>query len=250
MPKIIKRGSPEGEVSQYHLQTDLMEMARQMAMAERTQHPDGEEDYIPPEAPLDKALRQVEEILDVARQEAIEIKAEAREKGFKQGEAEGMEDGYRQAYNENIKKMEADRENVLKQVKESIAEMEVLKQELLDQHLNELRDIAVAIAEKIMRVGLQSSGDVIKRMIISATEKLTKTQWVKIYISKYDAELMAEGDTALLRSLSYLSDNIKIITMEGEEQGTCIIELPKGIIDASINTQMENIRGILNNVQL
>lgn len=248
MPKIIKRGSPEGEVSQYHLQTGLMEMARQMT--EVKQHPAGEEEYKPPEAPLDKALRQVEEILDVARQEAIEIKEEAREKGFKQGEAEGKEDGYRQAYNENLKKMEADREIVLNQVKESIAEMEVLKQELLDQHLNELRDIAVAIAEKIMRVGLQSSGDVIKRMIISATEKLTKTQWVKIYISKYDAELMAEGDAALLRSLSYLSDNIKIITMEGEEQGTCIIELPKGIIDASINTQMENIRGILNNVQL
>lgn len=248
MLKIIKNGSPGGEVSQYHLQTDLMEIAQKMA--ESKQRPPGEEEYKPPEAPIDKALRQVEEILEVARQEAEKIKEEARDTGFKQGEAEGWEDGYWQAYNENIKKLEADRENVLNEVKQSITEMETLKKELLDKHLDELRDVAVAIAEKIMRVGLQSSGDIIKRMIISATEKLTKTQWVKIYISKYDAELMAEGDAALLSSLSYLSDNIKVITMEGEEQGTCIIELPKVIIDASINTQMENIRGILNNVQL
>lgn len=247
MPKIIKQGSSGSGVSQYHLQSDLMELAKKMA--EEKLNPSGECEEKPPE-PMELALKQVEEILDVAREQAVQIGEEARKAGYEQGKKEGLEDGYWQSYNENSQKLKADREKILEAVQDSIAEMEVLKRELLDRHLEELRDIAVAIAEKVMRVGLQSSGDIVKRMIVSATEKLTKTQWVKIYISKYDAELMVEGDSGLLKSLSYLSDNIKIITMDGEEQGTCIIELPKGIIDASINTQMENIKGILNNVQL
>lgn len=248
MPKIIKQGSSESGVSQYNLQSNLMELSRKMA--EEKQKPPGEREEPIQIAPMDEALKRAEEILDVAREEAAKIKEEARTNGFEEGLREGREDGYWQAYNENSQKLQAERDEIANEVHESITEMEALKQELLDKHLDELRDIAVAIAEKIMRVGLQSSGDVIKRMVVSATEKLSKTQWVKIYISKYDAELMVEGDAGLLKSLSYLSNNIKIIAMEGEEQGTCIIELPKGIIDASINTQMENIRGILNNVQL
>ena len=58
-----------------------------------------------------------------------------------------------------------------------------------------------------------------------------------------------EVDTEFLEALSGLSDNIKIITMDNGEDGTCIIELPDEIIDASVGTQLENIKDILNNVR-
>ena len=41
---------------------------------------------------------------------------------------------------------------------------------------------------------------------------------------------------------------MKIVVME-EEPGTCIIELPSEIIDLSTGTQLENIRGILENAR-
>ncbi len=50
-----------------------------------------------------------------------------------------------------------------------------------------------------------------------------------------------------MKTLSDLSSNVKIIKMENEEQGTCILELPDEIVDLSVNTQMANIRELLDN---
>lgn len=43
---------------------------------------------------------------------------------------------------------------------------------------------------------------------------------------------------------------MKIIMMENSEEGTCIIELPDEIVDASVSTQLENIKDVLNNARL
>ena len=87
-------------------------------------------------------------------------------------------------------------------------------------------------------------------MIVSATEKLKKTTWVKIYINKCDYELMMEADADLIDELSHLSDNIKFIVMDKEDSGNCIIEMPEEIVDVSVNTQIENIKDILENVRV
>ena len=43
---------------------------------------------------------------------------------------------------------------------------------------------------------------------------------------------------------------MKIVMMEEAEEGTCIIEMPNEIIDASAATQLENVKDILNNARL
>ena len=87
-------------------------------------------------------------------------------------------------------------------------------------------------------------------MIISATEKLKKTAWVKIYMDKYDYDMMMEADAGVIDELSHLSDNIKFIVMDKEDRGSCIIEMPEEIVDVSVNTQIENIKDILENVRI
>ena len=87
-------------------------------------------------------------------------------------------------------------------------------------------------------------------MIISATEKLKKTAWVKIYIDKYDYDMMMEADADVIDELSRISDNVKFIVMDKETSGSCIIEMPEEIVDVSVNTQLENIKDILENVRL
>ncbi len=108
----------------------------------------------------------------------------------------------------------------------------------------------MAIGEKVIHISLKSSGEVIKQMIVAATEKLKKTAWVKIYIDKYDYDMMMAADADVLEELSHLSDNIKFIVMDKEEDGSCIIEMPEEIVDISVNTQIENIRDILENIRI
>ena len=121
------------------------------------------------------------------------------------------------------------------------------KEKCLREYLEELKDIAVAVAEKVIHISLRSSGSVISRMIEAETEKLQKMDWVKIYMEKEDYETMVQADGHLAEKLSRLSDNVKFIVMEDGKCGSCIIEMPDGIIDMSVDTQLENIHRLVGN---
>ena len=146
-------------------------------------------------------------------------------------------------YEKELRSFQEDMRRALKSVEEA-------KERCLRNYLDELKDCAIAIGEKVIQISLRSSGEVIRQMIISATEKLKKTAWVKIYIDKGDYDMMMEGDADIIDELSRLSDNIKFIVMDKEDNGNCIIEMPEEIVDVSVNTQIENIKDILENVRV
>lgn len=250
LPNIIKSDQSGREYQMYEFRDNLEELEKIIEEARKLNPGIVGQYKTREELEMEEALNKSQEILDVARAESEKIRQEAYEKGYEKGLKEGKEDGYWQAYNENTQLLKEDRDSIMDEVEETINSVKVEKQALLDNYLEDLKNISIAIAEKVIQISLKTSGDIIKRMIVSATEKLKKTEWAKIYISKYDVDLMTEGDAQILNSLSYLSDNIKVIMMDREESGTCIIELPKEIIDISVNTQLENIKDILNNAQL
>ena len=101
------------------------------------------------------------------------------------------------------------------------------------------------MAEKVIHVSLKSSDEIIKRMILSATEKLKRREWVQIYVADCDIKGVSQSDPMLAAALSSLSDHIKIVPMREAEAGTCIVEMPDEIIDASASTQLENIRSVI-----
>ena len=130
-------------------------------------------------------------------------------------------------------------------LEKALIEINKEKEKCLREYLEELKDIAVAVAEKVIHISLRSSGSVISRMIEAETEKLQKMDWVKIYMEKEDYETMVQADGHLAEKLSRLSDNVKFIVMEDGKCGSCIIEMPDGIIDMSVDTQLENIHRLV-----
>ena len=115
----------------------------------------------------------------------------------------------------------------------------------MDDNVEELRDLAIAIAEKVVCVSLKSSSEVIGRMIQTAVDKRKRREWAHIYIAECDAKYFTKVPAALTAALSSLSDRVRIIPMADDEAGTCIIEMPDEIIDASAATQLNNIRTLL-----
>lgn len=194
---------------------------------------------------LAEARRKADQILKDARDQAEYL----REQGYKEGKEAGQEDGFREAYEEQHVLVDQELKRLQKNIADIVDDVSLEKEKLLEQYVDDLKRISLAVAEKIIQTSLQSSGDIVKRMILSATDKIRKKQWAKIYITKCDTGVSMEVDTEFLEALSGLSDNIKIITMDNGEEGTCIIELPDEIIDASVGTQLENIKDILNNVR-
>jgi len=210
---------------------------------EKVEYPDAAVVY-------EDALRQAQEVLDQAREEAEIVLQEAREKGHKEGYEAGFEEGRQKAYEDHKTELDAKMDEFQTTMGLTIKSVTDEKEKILEKYIDDLKKVTMTIAEKVIQTSLKSSGEIIKRMIVAAAGKLKKTQWVKIYVSQKDAGLMVQGDTGLLNELSHISGNVKIVAMEHAEDGTCIIELPEEVIDVSVNTQLENIKGILNNARL
>ena len=197
----------------------------------------------------DKLLReakvQADKILDQAREDARKeadgIRAAARESGYQEGYGDGLERGSREAH-ESMELRAADWEaEVAKFLERAGAEMD----RQLDDNVEELRDLAMAIAEKVVGISLKSSSDVICRMIQNAIDKKKRREWVHIYISECDAKGLGQIPASLSAALTALSGRVRLIPIAEDEPGTCIIETPDEIIDASAATQLNNIRGLL-----
>lgn len=256
--RILKAGTPQEEIvavgneavfKTFHLTIPEPEKAENNVEAEKEQ-----EEYIEPEpSPADVLLQETivktEALLENARIKADEISSQAYQEGFEQGREDGLKAGRKEAWEAEQETVNQKIRQLEDQIAQYVTDMENLKDKILEEYLDDLKDISLAIGEKIVQTSLKSSGDVVKKMIIAATEKLKKTAWAKIYVAPVGNEMDIQGDAQLLKELSKLSDNVKIVVMDDAEAGTCVIELPHEIIDISTGTQMENIRDILNNAR-
>ena len=209
-----------------------------------------------PSGPVQYAQLQAELILKRAREEAEELLANARAAAKAEQEEirmgardEGYREGYAQGIGKAMEDAQRDKEAVAarmeKEVQAFLEKADMAREEVLLQARDELLDLCIAVAEKVVRVSLKSSSEVIVRMIQTATERLKRQEWVHIYISGCDTKGVAQISPALTTALGALSQHVKIIPMGDDEGGTCIIETPEEIIDASVSTQMTNIRDLL-----
>lgn len=209
-----------------------------------------------PETPVHYAQLQAELILNKAREEAEELLVRAREQVMQEQEEiragardEGYRDGYAQgtakAMSDAVRDREATAARLEKEVKAFLEKASLAREEMILQSRDELVELCLAVAEKVVRVSLKSSSEVIVRMIQTATERMKRQEWVHIYISGCDVRQLSKISPALTSTLGALSQHIKIIPMGDGEDGTCIVETPEEIVDASISTQMSNVRDVI-----
>ena len=194
---------------------------------------------------LAQARREGEALLEQARaqaqQEAQDVREAARQEGYRQG----YEDGMKKAQIEGAAAMERQRSEQAQEVKTFLEQADRAREDLLEKTQDELCDLSIAVAEKIIHISLKSSREVIARMIQMATERLKRREWVRIYVGGCDARELSQITPELTTALAGLSDHIKLIPLADDESGTCIIEMPDEIIDASVSTQIHNLRDIL-----
>lgn len=262
-PKAEEFFLPTAEELQDDRMVDVLPEPEEEPIPELPEEPVVEEKE--PENPVSYAQLQAESILRDARREAAEImektraeaeaqaeqiREQARQEGFEQGMAEGVARGMDQAMEECTRMQEAKAAELEEQVEHFLSRASDRIDGLLDSYLDELRDLAISVAEKVVCVSLRSSEGVIGRMIQNAIEKRKRREWAQIYIAECDVKRITPIPASLASALSALSDRVRIVPMADDEAGTCIIEMPDEIIDASASTQIKNIRTMLNKTPL
>ncbi len=198
---------------------------------------------------IQDAKAQAEQIIREAEEQAQKQIQEARqqavENGYKDGFQQGIQEGTAKAMQESMEARAELAQQLSDEVEAFLEKGNRALDKQLDDNLDDLRDLALAVAEKVICISLKSSSDVIGRMIQTAVDKRKRREWVHIYISECDAKRLTTLPPALTAALAELSDRVRIIPMADDEEGTCIIECPDEIIDASAATQVQNIREML-----
>lgn len=202
---------------------------------------------------LAKTKKESQEIMKKAKIESEQMRKNAQEEGHKNGYDTGNKKGYDEGYTqgkdrllkENAELMTNGTIAFFNELQFVLKDVEKIQNQLVKSNIDQMKEVSLAVAEKIIQVSLQSSGEVIRKMIVSATDKILDKAWAKIYVSKLDSALLIEMNVDLIKELSYLSPHIKIEVIDNATYGTCIIELPDQMIDASINTQFDKIKDVI-----
>lgn len=208
--------------------------------------------------PIDETAAQIEEMLRAAEEQAAQIIEKAREEAkaeaeriYEEARESGREDGYREGTEQALAEGRLEQEKFAAKMQEDVdkflEQAGVMLDRQLDENVNELRDLAIAIAEKVVCISLRSSTEIIGRMVQAALDKRKHREWIHIYISESDAKRMSQIPASLTAAVSGISDRVRIIPMQDDDSGTLVIEMPDEIIDASASTQLGNIRGLLSN---
>lgn len=246
LPRIMKQPEEEEKIRPYDFFSGFTIQNKEEPEEEQEEPVEQTAQEISPDEYIRQAEEKAEQILSDAREQAEIL----REQGYAEGRKLGYEEGVRDAYEEQRAILDKEIRALQTDIADVIRSVSVEKEKLMETVVDDLKKISLAVAEKIIQTSLQSSEDIIKRIILAATDKMKKRQWAKIYITKCNTGISLEADVEFLERLAQLSDNVKIITMDNAEEGTCIIELPDEVIDASVGTQLENIKDIINNARV
>lgn len=200
-------------------------------------------------------------------EECAQMKIKSYEEGFNQGLAEGKKEGkeigYQEGYGEGLRKTEEERQKLLEdkqkmleeiqkaneakenELKQMLEAVENKKEEILQRFEEGIQNLAITIAEKVIRKEVSLNEKAIRAIVLDVLDSYRNQEWIKISVSPNSAELLVKADCSLAEELKEISNNVKIVSSPELQDGDCRIELPDRLIDAGVQTQMEYIKSAL-----
>ena len=171
------------------------------------------------------------ETRETHKERIARLEREAYEKGFEQGQRDGMALGQ--------KKME----QAVLQVQQLCRELGRLKAHIYKEAEGEIVRLSLEIAKKIVRQEIRTTPGVVLNTVRAALQLLTDKSKVRVLLNPQDMELMSEkvGQIALEQKL----EGVELVEDEGVERGGCVLETGFGRINGNIEDQLAEIEKVL-----
>jgi flagellar assembly protein FliH len=195
------------------------------------------------------SMNKVREATQQMNGEATQVWAKSHEdgyqKGFNEGQTAGWELGYKDGYEEGVLNAKAENQAVLDELISMIASVETMKAEILQKFQNDIKKLAAAIAEKVIRKELSVDAQAMHEIIKHAVDNYVNQDWIKIIVSKDTKLQLLNADQSIIDALRDISENIRIEASADLKNGDCMIDLPNSMVDAGVDTQMAKIKQAL-----
>ena len=184
-------------------------------------------------SPFHQYLKEWEErALKQVREKSLLIEKEAYEKGFVQGEKDGLELGKRRA------------EAMIHQFKGILLEMERQRKELHQTFEKEMMQLVFGISRKVIHHELTLHEDVILTTIREALQYVVDRKKLVVHLNAVDYQyLLAHGE-----GLSLPLDEaggVRVIEDHSITRGGCFLETSFGEIDATVEGQFNEIVSLI-----
>lgn len=143
----------------------------------------------------------------------------------------------------------AENQKVLSELKSLLNTLDIQKNIILTRYEDQIKDLAISIAKKIINIELEADDSAFINIYKSSVKDFNNVEWLKISVSEYEIEF-ATTNADLLMSMVKGAKYIDIIKLDGAPRGTCIVETSQGIVNSSIEIQLNRIVEAFSNIEI
>lgn len=197
------------------------------------------EHFEPEKGEVANAKYQAIKLISAAREEAQAIK-KAAEILVKQEIEQAVKESYEKGFALGKEEARVEIEELLSEAVGFLGALKEQKDQLISENEDLIKNIALAVAKKIISTELQTNDTAFISLYRNALQDFISDEWVKITVSDSEYEFATEHSNLLL-SMVKGAKYIEIKKMPAAPEGTCIVETSSGIADASVNTQLSLI---------
>jgi flagellar assembly protein FliH len=181
---------------------------------------------------LEETEKQIEQQRDNWEQEKLVLIEQAKQEGYQAGFEEGKAESLIQFT------------GLIEQANSIILAAKKDYEATLDKSEESMLMLSVKIAEKIMKQKFDENPNLFLPVVKDAIQAIKDQRVLSIYLSPGNYEFVLAQKQELERVLESNAE-LSILVNEGLQEGSCIIEHPFGKIDASIDTQLSQIKQVL-----
>ncbi len=182
----------------------------------------------------EEIVAKAEEVISEAKKKADSIERDAYEKGFAQGEKDGLEIGGKRV------------DKILEKIEQVLQETVKYKKTFMAKCEEEALGLIRRIAEKVVHGLARVDHEIVRKTIFEAFRLVADCSAITVRISREDMDYVKE-----LRSEFFDRINgLKSITMETDPSitpGGCYMETAFGDVDGRLETQLEKIATAMEN---
>jgi len=180
------------------------------------------------------AEREAEAILLSAREVAQRIEREAHREGRTKGQQEAMDEMRRR-----LEPLEA-------LLREACRQVTAARQAIIVNAEGELIDLAIAVAERVLRSEVGARREVAVPIVRAALEAAGSRVVMAVRVNPGDVELLTEHRGELLGVL----ESARLISDPAIASGGCVVEVESGLIDARLESQLQEAARLLGRDQI
>jgi flagellar biosynthesis/type III secretory pathway protein FliH len=118
----------------------------------------------------------------------------------------------------------------------------VFEEQLVARHTPHLVDLALAIAEKVIGKAVEEDAGITASVLERAKQEIIDAKQIRICLNPADHRILAELRPDLVKLGGENGRTIEMVSSEEIGRGGCRLETESGLVDATIPTQMDEIR--------